>query len=104
MEMSMSEAPQDGALAPTPGTQPEGTQTATGEPEKPLVTGTGETEQGQTEQQTEEQKKSKFQRRLDRQRTARVAAETEARLLRERVAELEGRKQQAPETGKEPKR
>lgn len=46
------------------------------------------TEETQVEQESEEKKQSRFQRRLDRQKAARIAAETEARLLRERLAEV----------------
>ena len=41
----MSEAPQDGALAPAPAPQAEGIQTPTSEPEKPQSTGAEESEQ-----------------------------------------------------------
>jgi hypothetical protein len=43
------------------------------------------TEEPQVEQESEEKKQSRFQRRLDRQKAARIAAETEARLLREQL-------------------
>jgi hypothetical protein len=45
----------------------------------------------QTTEQQEAHKQSKFQRRLDRQKVARVAAETEARMLREQRDELRAR-------------
>lgn len=59
----------------------------------------------ETTEQQEIKKQSKFQRRLERQKTARIAAETEARLLREQLAKLEGQKnpREQQETG-EPKR
>jgi hypothetical protein len=43
----------------------------------------------ETPEQAEAKKQSKFQRRLERQKTARIAAETETRILRERIAALE---------------
>lgn len=58
-------------------------------------------EAAETTEQQEAKKQSKFQRRLERQKTARIAAETEARILRERLAQFEGQK--APQDG-EPKR
>jgi hypothetical protein len=60
----------------------------------------------ETTEQQEAKKQSKFQRRLDRQKTARVAAETEARLLRERNAQLEAQLKPQPskDDGAEPKR
>lgn len=59
----------------------------------------------ETTEQQEIKKQSKFQRRLERQKTARIAAETENRLLRERLEKLEGQRNPQPtqETG-EPKR
>jgi hypothetical protein len=54
----------------------------------------------ETPEQAEVKKQSKFQRRLERQKTARIQAETESKLLRERVAELERRT--APQTEKAP--
>jgi hypothetical protein len=57
----------------------------------------------ETTEQQEARKQSAFQRRLDRQRTARVAAETEVRLLREQNQRLEAQSRPAQETG-EPKR
>lgn len=58
-----------------------------------------------TEQQQDEQKKSRFQRRLERQKEGRIRAETEARMLREQLAALEGRgKDQQPKDAGEPKR
>lgn len=53
----------------------------------------------ETTEQAEAKRQSRFQRRLDRQKAGRVAAETEARLLRERVAELEERQKRQPDTG-----
>lgn len=53
--------------------------------------GEAPSEQQETPEQQEAKKQSKFQRRLERQKTARIAAETEARLLRERIAELEAK-------------
>ena len=47
--------------------------------------------EAETTEQQEAKKQSKFQRRLDRQKSARVAAETETRLLREQLAKLEAK-------------
>jgi hypothetical protein len=58
----------------------------------------------ETTEQQEAKKQSKFQRRLDRQKAGRVAAETEARLLREQLAKLEAQKQTQPQESGEPKR
>lgn len=49
--------------------------------------------QQETPEQQEAKKQSKFQRRLERQKTARIAAETEARILREQLAELRAQSQ-----------
>jgi hypothetical protein len=49
-----------------------------------------------TPEVAEAKKQSKFQRRLERQKTARIAAETETRLLRERVAALEAERAPKP--------
>lgn len=57
----------------------------------------------ETTEQQEAKKQSKFQRRLDRQKSARVAAETEAKLLREQIARLEAQPKQPQDTG-EPQR
>lgn len=57
----------------------------------------------ETTEQQEAKKASKFQRRLDRQKSARVAAETEARLLRERLEKLEAQSKPQPDSV-EPKR
>lgn len=58
----------------------------------------------ETTEQQEAKRQSKFQRRLDRQKSARVAAETELRLTKERLAQLEAQpKSQQPDSG-EPKR
>lgn len=51
-------------------------------------------------EQQEAKKQSKFQRRLDRQKSARVEAETEARLLRERLAKLETERAKPAEDAK----
>jgi hypothetical protein len=53
----------------------------------------------ETTEQQEERKQSKFQRRLDRQKSARVAAETETRLLREQLAKLEAQPKPSQEVG-----
>lgn len=73
---------------------------------KPAATDdTAETAAETTEQQ-EEKKRSKFQRRLDRQKAEKVAAQTEARLLREERdalrVKLDGKS--APQAESEPKR
>jgi hypothetical protein len=61
----------------------------------------------ETPEQQEARKQSKFQRRLERQKTARIAAETEAKLLREERdglrAKLESQGKQSQESA-EPKR
>lgn len=57
----------------------------------------------ETTEQQEARKQSKFQRRLERQKNARIAAETETRLLREQIAKLEAQKQPSQEAV-EPKR
>lgn len=75
---------------------------AAAEENKPDVAADGIAETETTEQ-AEAKKQSKFQRRLERQKTARIEAETEARLLRERVAQLEAQSKPAPDSG-EPKR
>ena len=62
----------------------------------------GEGDKGTPEQQ-EEKKRSKFQRRLDRQKEARFAAEAEAKVLREQLAELKARPAAASDP-KEPQR
>lgn len=59
----------------------------------------GEDSPEETTEQQEAKKQSKFQRRLDRQKSARVAAETELRLTKERLAQLEAQpkaSQEAP--------
>ena len=57
-----------------------------------------------TPEVAEAKKQSKFQRRLERQKTARIAAETETRLLRERVAALEADRAPKPKQDEAPKR
>lgn len=49
--------------------------------------------------ETEEQKRSKYQRRIDRKNSEIAAARTEARLLRERLEQLEARNQAPREPG-----
>lgn len=72
--------------------------------QKPNLPPEGEAppETQETTEQTEARRQSKFQRRLDRQKSARVAAETEARLLRERLEKLEAQAKPSQETD-EPK-
>lgn len=77
---------------PLPGAADEATKAAAKEGETEVAKAEGEQ---QTPEQLEAKKQSKFQRRLDRQKEARVAAETEARLLRERLATFEGTKKPA---------
>ena len=69
-------------------TDPIPSQPAPGADEqKPIPTEAEDTsEVAETTEQQEAKKQSKFQRRLDRQKSARVAAETETRLLREQLA------------------
>ena len=50
--------------------------------------------QAETTEQQEARKQSKFQRRLDRQKTARIEAETRAKIAEERLAKLEAQSQQ----------
>lgn len=73
----------------------DGEESTTGESEEqtPDNPDTGNEEEQATEppQETEEHKTSKFQRRLDRQKQARIAAEAEARELRDKIAALEGK-------------
>lgn len=54
-------------------------------PENAAPEGDAAPEAPETPEQAEAKKQSKFQRRLERQKTARIAAETEARLLREEL-------------------
>lgn len=58
----------------------------------------GEDPPVETTEQVEAKKQSRFQRRLDAQKSARVAAETETKLLREQIAKLEAQSKpnQAP--------
>lgn len=58
----------------------------------------------ETPEQTEAKKQSKFQRRLERQKTARIAAETEARLLRERISALEAAQAPKQQADAKPRR
>ena len=75
------------------------------EEQKPLPATPEETVEAQeTPEQQEAKKASKFQRRLDRQKSARVAAETEAKLLRERVQQLESQSKPQQQGDDEPKR
>lgn len=57
----------------------------------------------ETTEQQEVKKQSRFQRRLDAQKSARIAAETETRLLREQNAKLEAQLKPPQDTG-EPQR
>jgi len=78
--------------------------TATAQPAAPDVVPPADAEvpaEQETPEQAEAKKASKFQRRLDRQKAARVAAETEARLLRE---ENERLKQERAPKSNEPQR
>lgn len=74
------------------------------EDHKPIPpTGEETAETAETPEQAQVKEKSKFARRLDRQKTARIAAETEARLLRERVAKLEAQEASQHQVSGEPK-
>ncbi|MBT9177559.1 MAG: hypothetical protein DDT20_01894 [Firmicutes bacterium] len=75
-------------------------QPAPGADEKPPEPAPDAEVPPETTEQQEARKQSKFQRRLDRQKAARVAAETETRLLREQLTKLEA--QIKPQQG-EPK-
>jgi len=91
----------------TPAESTQGAQPVPGaEDHKPTIPPEGEApaEEAQSPEQQEAKKQSKFQRRLDRQKTARVAAETEARLLRERVQQLETQGKPQDQGTVEPKR
>lgn len=88
-EIKAEEPSTEISLEPAPGA----------EEQKP--TPTASEEPAETAEQQEEKKQSKFQRRLERQKTARIAAETEVRLLREQLA---GLKQSAPAVAAEPQR
>lgn len=57
----------------------------------------------ETPEQQQVKEKSKFARRLDRQKTARIAAETEAKLLREQLAKREAQDAQQQQVSGEPK-
>ena len=83
-------------VAEEPKTAPEGEQ-----PEGEVE---AKAEGEDTPEVAEAKKQSKFQRRLERQKTARIAAETEARLLRERVAALEAERAPKPKADEAPKR
>lgn len=75
--------------------------------QKPTPGATDDTAQvvEETTEQQEARKQSKFQRRLDRQKARTIAAETELRLTKERLAQHEAQsKQQQPEPSGEPKR
>lgn len=56
----------------------------------------------ETTEQQEAKRQSKFQRRLDRQKTARIEAEVRAKIAEEKLAKLEAQAKPAQETG-EPK-
>ena len=79
----------------SPETLAEGIQPQESEPVNESDTGTDKPQQETTEEpeESEEKKRSRFQRRLDRQKAARVEAETENRMLRERLAILEAQNQ-----------
>lgn len=100
----MPEAPEAGAVTPVPAAD---TPAPVADAQKTDTGATDETAQ-QTEQETTEQqeakKQSKFQRRLERQKTARIQAETRAQIAEERIRELEARTQQQPKDDAEPKR
>jgi hypothetical protein len=95
----------DGAAAPA---EPvEEVKPAPGAEEQKPETGaadeTAQPEQETTEQQ-EQRKQSKFQRRLDRQKTARIQAETERDLLKAEIAKRDAQSNQQPKNDGEPKR
>lgn len=90
------ESNEPATVADEPKTEPEG-EVAEAKPEGEQVAASVE-----TPEQQEAKKQSKFQRRLDRHKAAAIEAQTEARLLRERIAALEAA--QAPkEQDGEPK-
>jgi hypothetical protein len=72
---------------------------------KPEPTATDKTEaEAETTEQQEQKKQSRFQRRLDAQKSARIAAETETRLLREQYAKLEAQLKAPTQESGEPRR
>ena len=87
----------------SPETLAEGIQPQESEPVNESDTGTDKPQQETTEEpeESEEKKRSRFQRRLDRQKAARVEAETENRMLRERLAILEAQNRPAPKADSE---
>lgn len=97
----MPEVTQAGELAPAV-VEEKPAPVAEDQKTEPAADVTAEPEQETTEQQ-EAKKQSKFQRRLDRQKTARIQAETRADIAERRVAELEAQSKPQPASG-EPKR
>jgi len=95
-EVVVEQAADEQVVAEQPGAVPEDQNTETSAAEEGA-------EPQETAEQVEAKKQSKFQRRLERQKTARIAAETEARLLREQLTELKS-KQQTPAADEAPKR
>jgi hypothetical protein len=102
MGMSMPEVTQAGELAPAPAVEEKPAPVAEEQKTETAADVTADPEQETTEQQ-EAKKQSKFQRRLDRQKTARIQAETRAEIAERRVAELEAQSKPQPKEG-EPKR
>lgn len=89
-------APVETPVAPAEGeAQTKVEQPQTSEPLNEAETGAAQTEEETTEKpETEEQRRSKFQRRLDRQKAARIEAETRARIAEERLSRLEAQQTQ----------
>lgn len=94
-EVEAGQVTSEEVVPPVPAAEEQSTE-AKPEGEQP------EGEQETTEQQ-EAKKLSKFQRRLERQKTARIQAETRAQMLEERLAKLEGQRAQ-PQGPQPPKR
>lgn len=100
----MPEVVQAGELAPV---VPEETKPAPAAEEQKTEQPAAAEETAQPEETTEQQeakKQSKFQRRLDRQKTARIQAETRAEIAEKRLAELEAQSKPQPSGEKEPQR
>jgi len=101
VDIGVDKAP-DTPPAPAADDQKADAAQAEGQPEGEAKEAQDSEKSDETEQQ-QEQKKSRFQRRLERQKEGRIRAETEARMLREQLAALNGRKEQPQDAG-EPKR
>lgn len=97
VELQLQEAVSDDTTQPGSVTEGQNAD-ASGEQETP------QTEAQESTEQREQRERGRFQRRLDRHKEARYRAEAEAKVLRERIAELEARTRQASPEPQEPKR